>query len=103
VSGDLTSRLLVFPEAGSRECSSTQSHSTYKHMTQVFARKFLAQKATIMVLTRNGVEMERGRSTRADRLQFLLEVARGDWDSNPTYNRGSGVPSELAKTALKHA
>ena len=72
-------------------------------MTQVFARKFLAQKAAIMVLTRNGVEMERGRSNRTDRLQFLLEVARGDWDSNPAYNRGSGVPSVVAKVAIKHA
>ena len=72
-------------------------------MKQVFARKFLAQKAAIMVLTRNGVEMERGRCNRADRLQFLLEVARGDWDSNPAYNRGSGVPSEIAKQALHHA
>jgi hypothetical protein len=72
-------------------------------MKQVFARKFLAQKAAIMVLTQNGVEMERGRSNRADRLQFLLEVARGDWDSNPAYNRGSGVPSSIAKAVIKHA
>jgi hypothetical protein len=72
-------------------------------MTQIFARKFLAQKTAIMVLTRNGVEMERGRSNRADRLQFLLEAARGDWDANPAYNRGSGVPSEIAKATLKHA
>lgn len=72
-------------------------------MKQVFARKFLAQKAAIMVLTKNGVEMEQGRSNRADRLQFLLEITRGDWDSNPSYNRGTGVPSEIAKQALNHA
>ena len=72
-------------------------------MKQVFARKFLAQKAAIMVLARNGVEMERGRSNRADRLQFLLEVARGDWDLRAAYNRGTGVPSEIAKQALNHA
>jgi hypothetical protein len=77
--------------------------SLIKYMTQVFARKFLAQKVAIMVLTRNGVEMERGRSNRADRLRFLLEAARGDWDANPAYNRGSGVPSSIAKAVIKHA
>lgn len=72
-------------------------------MKQVFARKFLAEKSAFMVLTRNGVEMEHGRSNRADRLQFLIEVARGDFDSDPAYNRGSGVPSEIARVAMKHA
>ena len=72
-------------------------------MKQVFARKFLDHKAATMILTRNGVEMERGRSNRADRLQFLLEVARGDWDLRAAYNRGSGVPSVIAEVAIKHA